>query len=269
MAGAKCIGLMIPPHDDAGCNQRGHSLFSLVSTDGIDVYVADTDRDGLRDGIDACPRDPLNNVEGGCTRTSAAYLVLDDLITLGDVATETRGDEFHITATFTNTSDTAIGNPFFEVTELTGGNLLVNADAGPSGRGRHAFAGCRRRHPVTWRIDDGDVRHRPRHTRSVQLPRERQGRRRALSESRPTARTTGPTSICTTSGWPLRPAASVLARAGRTSMSVRTCACRRSASAGPSCSRRTRRDCSGHRSVSFAHAFVPLLSRCSVITSPG
>ena len=101
----------------------------------IYVYVADIDRDGLRDGIDACPRDPLNNVEGGCTRTSAAYLVLDDLITLGDVATETRGDEFHITATFTNTSDTAIANPFFEVTDLTGGNLLVNADAGPGGTG--------------------------------------------------------------------------------------------------------------------------------------
>ena len=101
----------------------------------LDVYVADTDRDGVRDGIDACPRDPLNNVEGGCTRNSAAYLVLDDLITLGDVATETRGDEFHITATFTNTSDTAIGNPFFEVTELTGGNVLVNADAGPGGPG--------------------------------------------------------------------------------------------------------------------------------------
>ena len=101
----------------------------------IEVYVADTDRDGLREGIDACPRDPLNNVEGGCARTSAAYLVLDDLITLEDVATETRGDEFHITATFTNTSDTAIGNPFFEVTDLSGGNVLVNADAGPGGPG--------------------------------------------------------------------------------------------------------------------------------------
>ena len=107
----------------------------LLVGNSIDVYVADTDRDGLRDGIDACPRDPLNNVEGGCTRTSAAYLVLDDLITLGDVATETRGDEFHITATFTNSSDTAIGNPFFEVTDLTGGNVLINGDAGPGGPG--------------------------------------------------------------------------------------------------------------------------------------
>jgi hypothetical protein len=99
------------------------------------ILVSDIDRDGLRDGLDPCPRDPLNNVPGGCTRNSAAYLVLDDLITLGEVTTETRGDEFHITATFTNTSGAAIGNPFFEVTELTGGNLLVNADAGPGGTG--------------------------------------------------------------------------------------------------------------------------------------
>jgi hypothetical protein len=101
----------------------------------IEVYVADTDRDGRRDGIDPCPRDPLDNVEGGCMRNGAAYLVLDDLITLGDVTTEAVGDELHVTATFTNTSDTAIGNPFFEVVELTGGNVLMNADAGPGGTG--------------------------------------------------------------------------------------------------------------------------------------
>jgi hypothetical protein len=101
----------------------------------IDVYVADTDRDGLRDGLDACPRDPLNNVEGGCARDSAAYVVLDDLISLGDVTTEAVGEELHIAATFTNSSDSAIGNPFFEVAELSGGNLLVNADGGPGGTG--------------------------------------------------------------------------------------------------------------------------------------
>ena len=99
------------------------------------ILVSDIDRDGLRDGIDACPRDPMNNVEGGCTRDSGAYLVLDDLISLGDVATETRGDEFHITATFTNTSERAIANPFFEVTDLSRGNVLVNADAGSGGPG--------------------------------------------------------------------------------------------------------------------------------------
>ena len=115
----------------------GDTLFldSASADTPIGVYVADTDRDGQRDGIDLCPRDPFDNVEGGCTRNSAAYLVLDDVITLGDVTTETVGDELHVTATFTNTSDTAIGNPFFEVVELTGGNVLMNADAGPGGTG--------------------------------------------------------------------------------------------------------------------------------------
>ena len=101
--------------------------------------------------------------------------MLDDLITLGDVATETLGDEFHITATFTNTSDTAIGNPFFEVTDLTGGNVLVNGDAGPGGPGATLSPDVGDGHPVTWRTDDGDVRHWSCHTRGVQRPRERQG----------------------------------------------------------------------------------------------
>jgi hypothetical protein len=99
------------------------------------MLASDIDRDGLRDGIDACPRDPQNNVAGGCARDSSAYLVLDDLISMGDVTTETVGDEFHITATFTNSSESAIGNPFFEVTELTEGNVLLNSDAGSAATG--------------------------------------------------------------------------------------------------------------------------------------
>jgi hypothetical protein len=42
---------------------------------------------------------------------------------------------FFITATFTNTSAIAIRKPFFEVTELSGGNVLINASAGPGGVG--------------------------------------------------------------------------------------------------------------------------------------
>jgi hypothetical protein len=99
------------------------------------ILASDIDRDGLRDGIDACPRDPQNNVAGGCARDGSAYLVLDDLISMGDVTTETVGDEFHITATFTNSSESAIGNPFFEVTELTEGNVLLNSDAGSAATG--------------------------------------------------------------------------------------------------------------------------------------
>ena len=42
---------------------------------------------------------------------------------------------FFITATFTNASTTAIRRPFFEVTELSGGNVLINASSGPGGVG--------------------------------------------------------------------------------------------------------------------------------------
>jgi hypothetical protein len=101
----------------------------------IHVYVADVDRDGVRDGIDPCPRDPLNNVAGACQRASAVHPVQDELLTQGDVTSETRGRRQIITATFTNTSDTAVQNPFFEVTELTGGNVLLNGDAGRGGIG--------------------------------------------------------------------------------------------------------------------------------------
>ena len=101
----------------------------------IDVYVADTDRDGIRDSADPCPRDPLNNVVGGCARDSAASPVLDGLLTLDDVHIASSGEPFVIRATFTNSSATAIANPFFEVTDLSGGNELANADAGPGAVG--------------------------------------------------------------------------------------------------------------------------------------
>jgi hypothetical protein len=42
---------------------------------------------------------------------------------------------FSIKATFTNTSSTAIDRPVFQVKELSGGNLLLNADGGPGGVG--------------------------------------------------------------------------------------------------------------------------------------
>jgi hypothetical protein len=94
------------------------------------VYVLDIDRDGLRDGSDPCPRDPLNNVAGGCARDSGAYLLLDNLVTLGAVEIESSGQPYVIRATFTNSSGSGIINPFFEVTELSGGNRLLNGDAG-------------------------------------------------------------------------------------------------------------------------------------------
>jgi hypothetical protein len=42
---------------------------------------------------------------------------------------------FTITATFTNTSGTPLHFPFFTVTELSGDNLLLNADEGMQGVG--------------------------------------------------------------------------------------------------------------------------------------
>jgi hypothetical protein len=116
----------------SGVDLSGDTAF-LGSPTTIDVYVADTDRDGLRDGIDLCARDPLNNITGGCARDTTSSPVLDDLIVLGDVTSETRADEFHITATFANASDIVIANPFFTVTELSGHNTFANGDAGPGG----------------------------------------------------------------------------------------------------------------------------------------
>jgi hypothetical protein len=61
--------------------------------------------------------------------------VLDDLLTQDTVTTENEGRRFVVTATFTNNSETAVKNPFFEVIALTGGNVLINSDAGRGGVG--------------------------------------------------------------------------------------------------------------------------------------
>jgi hypothetical protein len=42
---------------------------------------------------------------------------------------------FVVEAKFDNTSDKTISNPFFEVIQLSGGNLLLNADGGTGGVG--------------------------------------------------------------------------------------------------------------------------------------
>jgi hypothetical protein len=109
---------------------RGGSTIEPVP---LSVYVADTDRDGIRDSVDLCPRDPLNS--GSCQRASAVHPNLDDLIVVDEVTSDVQNRRQIITATFTNTSATAVRNPFFEVTELTGGNILLNADEGRGGIG--------------------------------------------------------------------------------------------------------------------------------------
>jgi hypothetical protein len=100
------------------------------------VLVSDLDGDTLRDGLDPCPKDPLNNVEGGCQRASWANPLLDDSIALMDFSTSSPLPRRTIlTATYSNSSATSIRNPFFEVTAIGGGNTLINADAGPGGAG--------------------------------------------------------------------------------------------------------------------------------------
>jgi hypothetical protein len=97
------------------------------------IVTSDVDGDGIRDDRDRCPRDPLNNVAGKCQRDSTQYPVLDDVIVQDAVTTATDRHRFTISAMFTNLSDVAVKNPFFEVTELSGPNVLINSDAG---RGR-------------------------------------------------------------------------------------------------------------------------------------
>jgi hypothetical protein len=94
-----------------------------------EVYVADTDRDGLRDGVDPCPRDPLNRTDKHCRRDTSSLPTVDHLITSSDFTTTFVGPRRAVvTATFTNTSSVAILNPFFAVTEITEGAVLLNGD---------------------------------------------------------------------------------------------------------------------------------------------
>jgi hypothetical protein len=67
-----------------------------------------------------------------------AFVALDpDLDTAFDPTRVPGGPAgtFTVTATFANTSETPLRVPFFEVTALSGGNLLLNADGVPGGVG--------------------------------------------------------------------------------------------------------------------------------------
>jgi hypothetical protein len=89
--------------------------------------------DGNGDGIAACDIGAFE-----------FFPLVNDIVTL-DPALDTTFDPtpvlggptgtFTVTATFTNTSDTPLRFPFFEVTVLLGGNLLLNADQGVQGVG--------------------------------------------------------------------------------------------------------------------------------------
>jgi hypothetical protein len=81
----------------------------------------------------ACRIDPVTFLEG-CRRVSETVLIWDPRVrqqSLGYTCCD--NEELVLTVTFEAGAE--IRNPFIEVSELTGGNLLKNADEGPGGVG--------------------------------------------------------------------------------------------------------------------------------------
>jgi hypothetical protein len=116
---------------------------AVVAASGINadnnavvVLVSDLDGDTSRDAIDPCQKDPLNNVEGECQRSSWANPALDASITqTGFSSSSPLPRRTILTATYVNSSETPIRNPFFEVTSIGSHSVLVNSDEGRNGLG--------------------------------------------------------------------------------------------------------------------------------------
>jgi hypothetical protein len=100
----------------------------------------------------ACPAsDQLSTPRRGACDIGAVefYPIINDLVAVANMTTDFDptpvpdgpAGTFHITADFTNTSGQAIVNPFAEVVELSGGNLLLNADGGAGGVGARVSVG--------------------------------------------------------------------------------------------------------------------------------
>ncbi len=103
--------------------------------------IAGADFDGVN-GPDLAVTDyglALSNVS---VLLNATSVLINDLVTLDDVDTAFNPTDnrapagvFTITAMFTNISVTPIRYPFFQVTSLTSGDVLLNADGGAGGVG--------------------------------------------------------------------------------------------------------------------------------------
>jgi hypothetical protein len=143
--------------DLTGCNIKLQST-DLTGNPGLGAFVDDGSpgngrvpllqiSQAINAGNDApCPAtDQLGTPRNGRCDIGAVefYPLINDLVALANVSTNLDSTPvpsgpagtFRITAEFTNTSTQAIVHPFAEVVELTGGNLLLNADGGAGGVG--------------------------------------------------------------------------------------------------------------------------------------
>jgi hypothetical protein len=143
--------------DPTGCNINLQSA-DLTGDPGLGAFVDDgapghgrfpllATSQAVNAGSDnACPpTDQLDTPRRGTCDIGAIefYPVVNDLVALTNLTTAFDptpmpggpAGTFRITADFTNTSNQAIVHPFAEVVELTGGNLLLNADGGAGGVG--------------------------------------------------------------------------------------------------------------------------------------
>ena len=122
------------PAIDQGTGVTSATFFDCPETDqrGLTRPV-----DGDRDGTAACD---IGAFEFGAIPpeivNSQVSLASKPLTSFSTIPTPNGpAGTFFITATFTNTSTIPIRKPFFQVVELSGGNVLINADLGPGGVG--------------------------------------------------------------------------------------------------------------------------------------
>ena len=122
------------PAIDRGTGVTSATFFDCPETDqrGLTRPV-----DGDRDGTAACD---IGAFEFGAIPpeivNSQVSLASKPLTSFSTIPTPNGpAGTFFITATFTNTSTIPIRKPFFQVVELSGGNVLINADLGPGGVG--------------------------------------------------------------------------------------------------------------------------------------
>jgi hypothetical protein len=127
----------------------GHGRFPLLSNS----QAIDAGNDA------ACPTiDQLDTPRRGRCDIGAVefYPVVNDLVAVANVKTDfdptpvSNGPAgtFRITAEFTNTGTQTIGHRFAEVVELSGGNLLLNADRGAGGVGARLTVSARASRPL-------------------------------------------------------------------------------------------------------------------------